>query len=52
MKRVVALFAGVVLTAASISTVQTASQSTPAAAPDAPTFAKDVAPIVFDKCAS
>ena len=52
MKRVVALFAGVVLTAASISTVQTASQSAAAAAPDAPTFAKDVAPIVFDKCAS
>ena len=52
MKRVVALFAGVVLTAASISTVQTASQSAAVAAPDAPTFARDVAPIVFDKCAS
>jgi cytochrome c553 len=52
MKRVVALFAGVVLTAASISTVQTAPQSAAAAAADAPTFARDVAPIVFDKCAS
>jgi hypothetical protein len=50
MKRALGLLAGVVaLTLASFSTVQTATSGTP---PEAPTFAKDVAPIMFAKCAS
>src|SRR5262245_34125081 len=49
MKRALGLLAGVVaLTLASFSTVHTASS--PAAV--TPTFAKDVAPIMFAKCAT
>ena len=49
MKRVAWLFAGVVVALASVtSTVHTAPP--PAAA--TPTFAKDVAPIVYNKCAT
>jgi len=49
MRRFTWLVAGVVLVVASVSSkVETAP---PAAAPASPTFAKDVAPIVFTKCA-
>ncbi len=48
MKRVLPVFAAVALAVVSIDTVQTA----PRPAGSVPTFAKDVAPIMFDKCTS
>src|SRR4030095_12380855 len=48
MKRVLPVLAAVAVAVVSITTVQTA----PAPAGSVPTFAKDVAPIMFDKCTS
>jgi mono/diheme cytochrome c family protein len=50
MKRALGLLTAVVaLTLVSFATVHTSSSASP---PEAPTFAKDVAPIMFAKCAS